>query len=72
MRRFGNMANKINAIKGVFNDGEKLKGREIAERLKRQGYRVNERNLLMFIYHRMLHKHLKKEVVNGINFYTLT
>jgi hypothetical protein len=72
MKKFDNMANKINAIKGVFKDGEKLKGKDIVSRLHTSGYRVRERNVLMFIYHRMLYKYLRREVINGINVYTLT
>ncbi len=71
MKKFDNMANKINAIKEVFHDGEKLKGRDIVSRLRNAGYKVNERNVLMFIYHRMLYKYLKKEVINGMNIYTM-
>jgi hypothetical protein len=71
MRKFENMANKINAIKEVFKDGERLKGKEIVHRLKDAGYKVNERNVLMFIYHRMLYKYVRREVINGINVYTL-
>ncbi len=71
MKKFENIANKINAIKTVFETNESLRGRDIVERLQSAGYRVNERNILMFIYHRMLYKHLNKEVVNGINVYSL-
>jgi FtsZ-interacting cell division protein ZipA len=71
MKKFDNMANKINAIKEVFRDGERLKGKDIVSRLQESGYRVNERNVLMFIYHRMLHKYLRREVIKGINVYTL-
>jgi hypothetical protein len=71
MRKFDNMANKINAIKNVFSDGERLKGKDIVKRLKEAGYKVNERNVLMFIYHRMLYKYVRREVINGINVYTL-
>jgi FtsZ-interacting cell division protein ZipA len=71
MRKFENVANKVNAIKGVFRDGEKLRGKDIVKRLEDTGYRVNERNILMFIYHRMLHKHVQREVTNGINVYAL-
>jgi FtsZ-interacting cell division protein ZipA len=71
MKKFDNMANKINAIKEVFRDGEKLKGKDIVSRLQKSGYRVKERNVLMFIYHRMLHKYIRREVINGINVYTL-
>ncbi|MFQ5888011.1 MAG: hypothetical protein ACE5HY_04885 [Candidatus Hydrothermarchaeales archaeon] len=71
MRKFENVANKVNAIKDVFNDGERLRGKDIVRRLEDVGYRVNERNILMFIYHRMLYKHVRREVTNGINVYTL-
>lgn len=71
MKKFDNMANKINAIRQVFKGDETLKGKEIVVRLQEEGYKVNERNVLMFIYHRMLHKHLAKKVINGINVYTL-
>lgn len=71
MRKFDNMAGKINAIKSVFRDGEKLKGKEIVTRLQDSGYRVNERNVLMFIYHRMMYKYVQRDVINGINVYTL-
>ncbi len=37
MKKFDNMANKINAIKSVFRDGEKLKGKEIVSRLEDSG-----------------------------------
>jgi len=72
MKRFDNMANKINAIKEVFRDGEWLRGRDIVSRLQKAGYSINERNLLMFIYHRMQYKYLKREVMDGINVYTLS
>jgi len=71
MKKFDNMADKIRAIKNVFRDGEPLKGKEIVARLTSSGYRVKERNVLMFIYHRMLYKYLNKNVINGINVYTL-
>lgn len=71
MRKFENVANKVNAIRNVFNDGERLRGKDIVKRLEDSGYRVNERNILMFIYHRMLHKYVRREVTNGINVYTL-
>lgn len=67
--KFGNTANKVRAILDVFGDNEKLRGREITQRLSNYGYRVNEGNIRMFIYHYMLHRHLKKEVINGANYY---
>ncbi len=72
MKKFENIANKINAIKKVFNDGEHLRGKDIVDRLKNEGYNVNERNIVMFMYHRMLHKHVQRKVVNGFNLYSLT
>ncbi len=69
--KFGNTANKVRAILDVFNDGEMLKGREITQRLARAGYRVNEGNIRMFIYHYMIYTYLKKEVVNGANHYLM-
>jgi hypothetical protein len=71
MKKFENMANKINAIRNVFTDGEALKGKDIVSRLHDSGYMVKERNVLMFIYHRMLYKHLNREVIQGINVYSL-
>lgn len=72
MKKFDNIANKINAIKRVFNDGEQLRGKDIVNRLKHEGYNVNERNIVMFMYHRMLYKHVQRRVVNGLNLYSLT
>ncbi|MFQ6136109.1 MAG: hypothetical protein ACE5PM_02900 [Candidatus Hydrothermarchaeales archaeon] len=71
MKKFSNVASKANAIVGVFRDGERLKGKEIVRRLKARGYRVKEENIRMFIYHHMLYKHLRKEAVQGINYYSL-
>ncbi len=71
MRRFVNSASKINAIKSVFKEGEKLRGKEISERLKKRGYKVNSRNIQMFIYYKLLYKYVRKEVVNGVNLYAL-
>ncbi|RMF89080.1 MAG: hypothetical protein D6733_07095 [Methanobacteriota archaeon] len=71
MKKFENVAAKVNAIKNVFREGEKLRGKEIVQRLEESGYKVNERNILMFIYHRMLHKHVRREMADGINLYTL-
>ncbi len=70
-RKFSNTAVKINVIKGVFQEGEKLKGREIVDRVRAQGYKVKDSNLKMFIYYNMLYKHLKKEDINGVNHYSL-
>ena len=67
--KFGNTANKVRAILDVFNDGEMLKGKEITQRLESSGYRVNEGNIRMFIYHYMIYKYLKQEVINGANHY---
>ncbi len=69
--KFGNTARKVNTILNVFRHGEKLNGREIVERIKRRGYRVNEGNLKMFIYYNMLYKHLQKEQIKGVNHYSL-
>ncbi len=71
MKKFGNTATKIKVILDVFNHGEKLKGKEIAQRIKEMGYRVNEGNIKMFIYYNMLHRYLKKEAINGVNHYFL-
>ncbi|NOZ77517.1 MAG: hypothetical protein GXO65_07690 [Euryarchaeota archaeon] len=71
MKKFGNTANKINAVLRAINKGEKLTGRQIAERVKKMGYRVNEGNLKMFIYYNMLHKYMEKESIKGVNYYYL-
>jgi len=70
MKKFGNTAIKTKAILGVFSDGEKLKGDEITERLVDQGYMAKNRNVQMFIYHYMIHKHLEKETIDGVNHYS--
>ena len=69
MKKFGNVADKINVILSVFNDGEKLKGKEIVKRVTEKGYKIGDAHLRMFIYYNMLYKHLKKEEVNGTNRY---
>lgn len=69
MKKFGNTAIKTKAILSVFNDGEKLRGDEITERLVEEGYMAKNRNVQMFIYHYMIHKHLEKETVAGVNHY---
>ncbi|MEE9593991.1 MAG: hypothetical protein V3V92_01185 [Candidatus Hydrothermarchaeales archaeon] len=71
MKRFGNTSDKINVIIGVFEEGEKLKGNEIAQRVQTQGYKIRTNHLNMFIYYNMLHKHLDREKVNGTNYYFL-
>lgn len=69
MRKFGNTANKVKAILSVVDSGERLKGRDIARRLIKQGYDANESNINMFIYHYMLYKYLDRERVDRINYY---
>ncbi len=69
MKKFGNSAGKVKAVLSVFDDGEKLNGKEICSRMKEQGYRVDDGHLKMFIYHNMLYKHLEKEDVRGVNLY---
>jgi hypothetical protein len=69
MKRFGNTSDKINVILSVFREGEKLKGAEIANRVKMQGYKIRANHLNMFIYYNMLYKHLQREKVNGTNYY---
>ncbi len=69
--KFGNTANKIRAIINVIRNGEKINGRDIATRLSKQGYVVDEAHVNMFIYHYMLYKHLGRERVKGINYYYL-
>ncbi|MFQ5887314.1 MAG: hypothetical protein ACE5HY_01300 [Candidatus Hydrothermarchaeales archaeon] len=69
MKKFFNTSNKVDVILSVFNDGEKLKGREIARRIEDMGYRVNESSVKMFIYYHMMYQYLQKERVNGVNYY---
>jgi len=69
MKKFGNTANKIKAILAVVDRDEKLKGRDIANRLSRQGYQATDGNINMFIYHYMLYKYLDRKRVKGINYY---
>lgn len=71
MKRFGNTSHKINVILSVFGKGETLQGREIANRMQLQGYRIEDSHLNMFIYHHMLHKHLQRVKLNGTNHYSL-
>ncbi len=69
MKKFGNTANKIKAILSVVDSGERLKGGDIAARLKRRGYDAKAGNVNMFIYHYMLYKYLDRKRVKGINYY---
>lgn len=69
MRKFGNTANKIRAILGVIRENEGASGREIVKWLAREGYRVKEGNINMFIYYNMLHKYVTKKKIDGINRY---
>lgn len=69
MRKFGNTADKVNVILSVFREGEKLKGKEIVDRIKNKGYKINDNNIKMFIYYNMLYEHLQKEEVKGVNRY---
>jgi repressor of nif and glnA expression len=71
MKKFGNTANKINAILSIFREGEKLRGNEIVERVRKRGYRIDEGHIKMFIYYNMLYKYLHKEVIKGVNHYFL-
>ena len=71
MKKFGNTANKINAIKSVFADDEKLTGKQICERVRALGYNVQDNNFKMFIYYNMLHQHLVKQSIRGCNHYKL-
>jgi repressor of nif and glnA expression len=71
MKKFRNIHDKLSNILGVFDKGEKLSSREIAERVQERGYRVTEAHLRTFIYHNMLYKYLTKEQVNGKNRYSL-
>jgi len=69
--KFGNTANKIRAILEVFDDGEMLRSKEISNRLRSTGYRVKDGNIQMFIYHYMMHRYLRKEIINGANYYCI-
>ncbi len=71
MPGFRNAAKKINTILSVIKKGEKVRAKDIAERLRRMGYKVNEASINMFIYHYMLHKYLKKVKIGGKNYYML-
>ncbi|MFQ5815465.1 MAG: hypothetical protein ACE5G7_03095 [Candidatus Hydrothermarchaeaceae archaeon] len=69
--KFGNTANKVKAILSVIRNNERVKGRDIAQRLSVLGYRVDEGHINMFIYHNMLYKYLERKRIKGINYYTL-
>ena len=69
MKKFGNAAGKAKAVLSVFEDGEKLNGKEICQRMIDDGYKVQAAHLKMFIYHNMLYKHLEKEDIKGVNHY---
>ncbi len=71
MRKFGNTANKVRGILDVVREGEKVTARVIAGRLRVMGYRAKEGHIRMFIHYYMLHKHLERVRVNGINHYAL-
>ena len=71
MPGFRNAAKKVNTILSVIKKGEKVRAKDIAERLKKMGYKVNEASISMFIYHYMLHKYLKKVRIRGKNYYML-
>ena len=69
MKKFGNAAGKAKAVLSVFEEGEKLDGKLICERMVDNGYKVQAGHLKMFIYHNMLYKHLDKEDIKGVNHY---
>ncbi len=69
MPKFKNASHKIKIVLKAFREDEKLTGKEIAKRVRKMGYKVNEGHIKMFIYYNMLHKYLRKEVVRGINYY---
>lgn len=71
MKKFGNASDKTNVILSVFNEGERLRGKEIVERVKMRGYNIRDAHLRMFIYYNMLYKYLKKEEINGSNHYSV-
>ncbi|RLG56482.1 MAG: hypothetical protein DRN88_04265 [Candidatus Hydrothermarchaeota archaeon] len=71
IRRFRNTTDKIKVILSVIKPGEKLTGAEIARRIRKLGYKVNEGHIKMFIYYHMLHKYLSKENMRGVNYYFL-
>lgn len=71
VKRFGNIPSKIKTVLSVFEEKEKLKTRDITSRLKERGYNTDDGHVGMFIYHNMLYKHLERENVKGVNYYSL-
>jgi hypothetical protein len=69
MKKFSNASNKINVIMSVFDDDERLDGKQLSERIRRLGYDVDEGNLKMFIYYHMQYQYLMKEKTHGVNKY---
>ncbi len=69
MKKFSNASNKINVIMSVFEDDEKLDGKQLSKRIRRLGYDVDEGNLKMFIYYHMQYQYLMKEKSHGVNKY---
>jgi hypothetical protein len=53
----------------VFNEDERLDGKEISKRIRHIGYDVDEGNLKMFIYYHMQYQYLMKEKMHGVNKY---
>ncbi len=70
-KRFSNNIEKVKAILSVFRKGEKLPGDEIARRLQKLGYAVDSAHLRMFIHYNMLHRYLRKEIINRKVHYSL-
>jgi hypothetical protein len=68
-KKFSNASNKINVIMSVFNEDERLDGKEISKRIRNLGYYVDEGNLKMFIYYHMQYQYLMKEKMHGLNKY---
>jgi len=71
MKKFDNISAKINVVKDVLKEEGRLTAKDISGKITRLGYYVDEKSLSMFIYHRMLYKHVRRESRNGINFYAL-
>jgi len=71
LKTIKNQWEKIKIILEVIKPGEKVTAKEITERIKKKGYSVEEKHIKMFIYYRMLHKYLKKEKKEGVNYYFL-
>lgn len=61
MKKFKNIADKINVILDVFGYDDKLRTSEIAARVRVRGYEIREGHLKMFIHYEMLHKYLGYE-----------